>query len=223
MFFDPIQVFYPIPALAVVLWAIRRVKSVETAASRDLRLNGNEAASKLMDAAGRSSVSVRNVDGSLTDFLDPEHAEIRLSTRVYYGRTAETVAIAALEAGHAIIAPSTPILSLVRAYSRPLELYASTFFWVLFIASVLLGNVPFFLLSVVVLSVNVMVQCALLPTEFRAKRAVLPLIEECLNLDPGDRAIVIEALGASVYRGLPPTITGAFRETIPLVAHKLLR
>ena len=116
MFFDPIYIFFPIPALAFAFWAIRRHHSSRSEAqSRGVQLTGAEVALKVVRAAGLDSVRILKVDGSLTDTFDPRSQVVRLSTQVHQGRSLDSIAIAVHEAGQAIVAAENPIQALARA------------------------------------------------------------------------------------------------------------
>ena len=55
-----------------------------------------------MKAAGVENVAIEPVQGELSDHYDPAHKMLRLSPKVYGGRSLAAVGVAAHEAGHAI-------------------------------------------------------------------------------------------------------------------------
>ena len=62
-------------------------------------LTGQEVAQRLLDQGG-SSVTIRPVNGSLTDHFDPRNQTVGLSNSVYGSRSIAALAVAAHEIGH---------------------------------------------------------------------------------------------------------------------------
>ena len=224
MFFDPIYLFFPIPALAIVLWAIRRrLTSRRAARSRVISLTGGEAAFHLLRSATLGSLKIVNIDGNLTDMFDPQGRVLRLSTRVHHGGSLDAVAVALHEAGQAVAAAGHPIQALARGILLAIALYGSSLFWLLLASSFVLTNVPFYLAAVAVLTINVALQVAGLWLEGRAEREIAAHQGSGLGLESDDKAILDRACRSEALRSLTLTLTGTFRETIAVAYHKLLR
>lgn len=224
MFFDPIYLFSPMPALMLAAWAIGRMRSARNEAKgKMVGFTGAESASRVLSAAGLATVKIQKVEGSLSDHFDPVHQVIRLSNRVHEGRSLDVIAIAIREAGQAVDQPSHRISAFLRPNLLPLALLGSSLFWLLLLSSVVLSNVPFFLAAVGVLSLNVAVQVAGLPLEHRANRAISKSIDECLNLEASERPILQRSLDAEALRTLGLTLTGAFQEARLAASQRVLR
>ena len=94
-----------VPALAVAIWARRRVAGVASRADQpgvELPIDGAGAASATLEAGGAPGRSLVVAEGPLANFYDPSRRELRLSRAAFEGRTPEAVGIAAHEAGHAL-------------------------------------------------------------------------------------------------------------------------
>jgi hypothetical protein len=65
-------------------------------------MTGAEAAAAILRGAGVEDVPVVRATGPLADFYDPARRELRLSARVFEGRSPAALAVAAHEAGHAL-------------------------------------------------------------------------------------------------------------------------
>ena len=110
LFFDPVMM-NPLFLLATLigvglsLWAQMRVKAnfakFEQVGVRS-GMTGAEAAAAVCRAGGARDVSIEPTRGMLTDHYDPRSKSLRLSEKVYGGRSISAIAVAAHEAGHAI-------------------------------------------------------------------------------------------------------------------------
>ncbi len=94
-----------LPVFAFALWAQNRVRAtyreyLEVPGARGL--TGAEAARRLLDAAGLSSVGIETVDGELSDHYDPRGRVLRLSDGNHRGRSLAALGVSCHEAGHAI-------------------------------------------------------------------------------------------------------------------------
>lgn len=67
-----------------------------------LSMSGAEVAKRMLENNGIYDVTIRPVEGSLTDHYNPTDKTVNLSHDVYYGRSVSAVAVAAHETGHAI-------------------------------------------------------------------------------------------------------------------------
>lgn len=67
-----------------------------------LSMSGAEVAKRMLENNGICDVTIRPVEGSLTDHYNPTDKTVNLSHDVYYGRSVSAAAVAAHETGHAI-------------------------------------------------------------------------------------------------------------------------
>ncbi|MDR1706286.1 MAG: zinc metallopeptidase [Clostridiales bacterium] len=94
-----------IAAMIFSLYAQFRVHSIYKKHSRTENkkgLTGAEAAQKLLESGGITSMTIEEIPGSLTDHYDPRSEVLRLSKEVMNGKSLSALGIAAHEAGHAL-------------------------------------------------------------------------------------------------------------------------
>ena len=103
-YFDPTYILLIIGVL-LSLAASAKLKST-FAYYRRVRsasgLTGEEAARRILMAAGITDVQVRAISGSLTDHYDPRNKTVNLSQDIYGQTSLAAVGVAAHECGHAI-------------------------------------------------------------------------------------------------------------------------
>lgn len=105
MFFSPEYMFISLIGMAIVFIPQLLVKSTysrytQVAAARNM--TGADVAISILQNAGVHDVSVEPTRGELTDHYDPSQKIIRLSEKIYYGKSLSSYGIAAHEVGHAI-------------------------------------------------------------------------------------------------------------------------
>ena len=104
-YFDPLFFLFAIPPLILGLWAQSRVRSAFNKYSKvptSTRMNGAQAARRILDGHGMQHVAVERVQGRLSDHYDPRSKTLRLSEEVYGTPSLAAVGVAAHEAGHAL-------------------------------------------------------------------------------------------------------------------------
>lgn len=100
-----------------------------------LRESGAEVAARMLRENGVSGVSIRQVQGRLTDFYNPTDRSLNLSADVYGGRSVAAAAVAAHETGHALQHAQAYAGLKLRTALVPLQNISSTVLNVIFIAS----------------------------------------------------------------------------------------
>ena len=106
MRFDPMYfILVLLPSMALSGGAAWLVKSRFAKYSKVPSRNGytgQQAAQKLLDAAGITDVRIVRVDGTLTDHYNPTNKSLALSTPVFDQTSIAAIGVATHEAGHAI-------------------------------------------------------------------------------------------------------------------------
>ena len=105
MFFDPMYFVFLIPALILTMFAQWRVKSTYQKYSQipnQQRIPGAQAARRLLDSAGLTSVQIEHVPGQLSDHYDPTSKTLRLSDGVINNASVAALGVVAHECGHAV-------------------------------------------------------------------------------------------------------------------------
>lgn len=104
-YFNPLYILISIPALLLGIFAQIKVKSAFSKYSKisnEEGLTGAQAARIILDSMGLYNVDIERVTGFLSDHYDPRHRKLRLSPKVFDGRSIASLGIAAHEVGHAI-------------------------------------------------------------------------------------------------------------------------
>jgi Zn-dependent membrane protease YugP len=194
------------------LWAQMKVKrtfkrysEVPTANG----LTGAQAAASVMSAEGVTGVSIRPVEGRLSDHYDPRSKTLNLSADVGQAATVAALGVAAHEAGHAVqdargYKPMRIRQTLVPAATIGSQLWIFPAFLGLIIGSLGLVNIGLVLFLAVVVF-----QLVTLPVEFDASRRALVALEGGGLLSTGEldgaRAVLraaaltyVAALAASI-------------------------
>lgn len=103
--YDLLFILATVVGMGLTLWAQVRVKSAfakyEKVGVRS-GMTGAEAAAAVCRAGGAVGVTIEPTKGFLSDHYDPRDKTLRLSEKVYGGRSISSIAVAAHEAGHAI-------------------------------------------------------------------------------------------------------------------------
>lgn len=122
-------------AFALLSWIVSsRLKSKFKKYSQvPLPYTGAEVAAMMLRQNGISNVSIRPVDGTLTDFYNPADRSVNLSSDVYGSRTVAAAAVAAHETGHALQHAVGYRGMALRTALVPLQNVSSTILNVIFI------------------------------------------------------------------------------------------
>jgi Zn-dependent membrane protease YugP len=199
------------------LWAQLRVKSAFRKYSEVPTSNGMtgaDAAAAVLRTSGLSDVSIRPVEGSLTDHYDPRSRTLNLSPDVGQAATVAALGVAAHEAGHAIQDARHYWPMRVRQTLVPAAQVGSSLWFLPVLLGFLLGSVGLINVGLILFSAIVVFQLVTLPVEFDAsKRALAALTGQGL-LAPaevdGARAVLraaaltyvagfVAALGQLIY------------------------
>ncbi len=173
MILDPLYFLIAAPGLLLALYASFKVKSTfarydRVALSRPM--SGAEVARELLRRAGIRDVRVEPHDGFLTDHYDPSARVVRLSGRVFSGRSVSAVGVAAHEVGHAIQhARRYAPMRLRQQLVGPANL-GSNFAYLAIIAGFLLGSLVMVWGGIILFTAVVAFQAVTFPVEWDASR-----------------------------------------------------
>jgi uncharacterized protein len=162
------------------LWAqmqVRRTFKRYSAIPTANGLTGAQAAASVMSAEGVTDVSIRPVEGRLSDHYDPRSKTLNLSADVGQAATVAALGVAAHEAGHAVqdargYKPMRIRQTLVPAATIGSQLWIFPAFLGLIIGSLGLVNIGLVLFLAVVVF-----QLVTLPVEFDASKRALVALE----------------------------------------------
>jgi uncharacterized protein len=168
-----------IPVFIFALWAQNRVQSTYARYSRvpaARGLTGNEAARRLLDAAGLSAVAIERIGGNLTDHYDPRKRVLRLSEANYDGRSVAALGVSCHEAGHAVQHARGYSPLQARQAIWPVARFGSTLAMPLFFLGFLFRFPMLMDAGIVVYAVAAVFTLVTLPVEFDASNRAVQLL-----------------------------------------------
>ncbi len=180
LYFDPLYFLILAPSLLLSVVAQFWIKSsfAKYGQVPNRRgVTGQEAARRILAAAGLSGVRIEAAQGHLSDHYDPRSKVLRLSPDVYSRASIAAVGVAAHEAGHALqdargYAPMKVRAALVPAAQWGSQLAIPILILGFFIQA--MGLVKF---GILLFSAAVLFQVVTLPVEFNASRRALLALE----------------------------------------------
>jgi Zn-dependent membrane protease YugP len=195
-----------LPSMALSGGAAWLVKSRFAKYSRVPSRNGytgQQAAQKLLDAAGISDVRIVRVDGSLTVHYNPTNKTLALSTPVFGETSLAAIGVATHEAGHAIqhatsyaalgwrsmLVPAANIGSKFGRYGMMIGL-------AIIAASPVVGQ-WIFIAGAALFSLLCLFQLVTLPVEFNASNRAKQLVVESGIVSPQEREGIDKVLNAA--------------------------
>ncbi len=210
-FIDPLYLIIVGPAILFALWAQWKVKSAFSANSErraSSGLTGAEAARKMLDHAGLSSVEIDRSEGHLSDHYDPQEKKLALSPDVHDKRTLSAVGVACHEAGHAIQDAEGYLALNLRNAVVPLASIGSNLAFPLILIGILLQMMQLVWVGIIGFSAVVLFQLINLPVEFNASSRAKEQLAQ-LNIIRGsqEQQGVEDVLSAAALTYVAATIT----------------
>ena len=146
------------------------------------RLTGAEAAQRVLQHNGVTSVRIERVAGNLTDHYDPSTNVIRLSDSVYTSTSTAAIGVACHEAGHAVQYAQNYAPIKLRAAIIPITNFGSKLAMPLILAGILFTYMGRFstvliYLGIAAFGLSFLFQIITLPVEFNASRRAMQAIE----------------------------------------------
>jgi len=201
MFFNFNYYIFMAPALILMLIAQWYVNSAYRKWSRvqnSRRITGEEAAQRLIRAAGLYGVELEGVSGDLTDHYDPRKKVLRLSRGVAQSPSVASLAIAAHELGHAQQDAEDYLPLRFRSAIVPMVNIGSTLGWIMILAGLFFQFTQLAWLGVAFFSGGAIFALATLPVELNASaRARRMLADTGLISDPQEERGVRNVLNAA--------------------------
>jgi len=138
-------------------------------------LTGRDVAERMLADNGIRDVSVKSVNGELTDHYNPMNKTINLSSEVYHGSNISAAAVAAHECGHAVQHAKAYAWLNLRSALVPVVSFASRWVqWVLLAGIILVNAFPHLLLSGIILfGMITLFSFITLPVEINASKRAL--------------------------------------------------
>ena len=189
MFFNPTYWLYIAPGLLLVMFTSWYVKAAYKKWSRvpaSSRMNGNQAAQRLINAGGLYDVQIEGVRGEMTDHYDPRSKTLRLSQGVAQGASVASLAIAAHELGHAQQDAEGYFPLQIRSAMVPMVNIGSNLGWILIMAGLLLNWINVAWLGVAFFAGGALFALMTLPVEFNASARAKRLLAETGIIQTGE-------------------------------------
>ncbi len=160
-----------VPALALALGAWIRLGPIRRRPSPTApapAITGGEAAAAILGASGVEGVAIVPAPGPLADFYDPARRELRLSPKAFEGRSAAALAVAAHEAGQAMLSRRVAALRTLLVFAAA---WASTAGWIAVASGLIFVTARLALWGSLLVAGSALAGLALLPIGLAANRS----------------------------------------------------
>nr|WP_296156906.1 zinc metallopeptidase [uncultured Blautia sp.] len=174
-------------------------------------LTGEQAARRILMAAGITDVAVRSIPGSLTDHYDPRTRTVNLSQDIYGQTSLAAIGVAAHECGHAIQHATNYAPLDFRSALVPVANFGSNLSWPIFIIGLFAGLRPLTTAGIVLFSLAVLFQLVTLPVEINASSRALKMLQST------------GILGSDETKGARKVLTAAAMTYVAALAASILQ
>lgn len=171
-------------------------------------------ARNILDSYGLQNITVRHIDGNLTDHFDPRSNEVALSDSTFFSTSVAAIGVAAHEVGHAVQHNTNYLPIKLRSIFVPVAQIGSKGWMILFLLGMFMGISFLVDAGVILFGCVVLFQLLTLPVEFNASRRALNVIksQELLEKDEIDGARKTLSAAAMTYvAGLMVALTQFIR------------
>jgi uncharacterized protein len=169
-----------VPPLLLGLWAQFRVKATfkqySTVRPRN-GMSGADAAAAVLRSAGLTDLSIRPIDGHLTDHYDPRSRTLNLSADVGQASSVAAMGVAAHEAGHAVQDARHYWPMRVRQTLVPAAQFGQSLWMLPVFIGLILQSTGLVTIGLVLFGAVVLFQLVTLPVEFDASRRALVALQ----------------------------------------------
>ena len=146
-------------------------------------MSGAEAARRILDKNGLSTIKINRVPGNLSDNYNPANRTLNLSQEVYDGKSISSVSVACHEVGHAIQHSKNYIPLKLRNSIVPAVNFASSAAWPLIILGIIMSSQSvmggvLFNIGVITFMVVVAFHLITLPVELNASSRAIGEMRE---------------------------------------------
>lgn len=167
-----------IPAVLLSAFAQWQVSSTFAKYSRQPAMAGLSGAQAAAELARRHRVpvSIRRVEGTLSDHFDPRTDTLALSPEVYQGRSLASLGVAAHELGHALQKQTGYFPLKLRAGLVPIANFGSSMSIMLFLVGMVMHAEALQLAGILLFTGAVLFTLVTLPVEFDASARAMKLL-----------------------------------------------
>jgi Zn-dependent membrane protease YugP len=179
------------------LWAQMKVKRTFAKYSQVAPHNGMtgaDAAAAVLRSSGLPNLSIRAIEGRLTDHYDPRNRTLNLSADVGQASSLAALGVAAHEAGHAIQDAKRYTPMRIRQALVPAAQFGSSMWFLPVVIGLIIGATGLVTIGLILFAAVVLFQLVTLPVEFDASKRALASLETqgLLAADelPGARSVL---------------------------------
>lgn len=210
-YFDPMYIVFLAPAMILAAWAKMRVMSAYNDGSQvqaSSGMTGAQTAQRILDIYGIQNVRIESINSFLGDHYDSRQKVLRLSPKVYNGRSLAALGIAAHEVGHAIQDAKNYGPLVVRNGLVPLASTGSTLSMILIMAGLFIQAFSWLAIAGVALfGTVVLFQIVNLPVEFNASSRARAILVDHGIVSPMEDKTVGKVLNAAAMTYVAATLT----------------
>lgn len=200
---DLSYLLYMLPALILSFWAQSKVKGAFKKWSQvpnTHKVTGMETAEHLKPRVGLQNVSLKRIQGTLTDHYDPRNDSLALSQGIADVPSIAAMAIAAHELGHAMQDKEGYGPMRLRSAIVPIVSFGSNIGIILFMIGLALQITGLTWLGVLLFSGTALFSLVTLPVEFDASKRARKMLEDTgLVVSEQDRKGVDDMLSAAAW------------------------
>lgn len=192
-------------AIALISYIVQqRLNKIMSSASKvgiAHGLRGKDVAELMLSQNGVTGVTVKCIDGFLSDHYDPVSKTISLSRDIYNGNNVAAAAVAAHETGHAIQHAVGYQPLKMRSKLVPIVSFSSKLLsWILLAGIILIELVPGILLAGICLfAVTTLFSFITLPVELNASQRALSWLGKTGIVARRDEQVAEKALRSAAY------------------------
>lgn len=172
-------------------------------------MTGREVAEKMLYDNDIHNVTVRMVQGTLTDHYNPTNRTLNLSPDVYNGTSVAAAAVAAHECGHAVQHATAYSWLTIRSMLVPVVSFSNRWVsWVLLAGVLLISKFPQLLLAGIILfAVTTLFSVVTLPVEINASKRALVWLNSHNITSPDTHKYAESALRSAAYTYVVAALT----------------
>jgi Zn-dependent membrane protease YugP len=163
------------------------------------RINGKDAARKILNSNGLEKVDIYKVAGSSTDHYDPRNKTVSLSNSIYEESSISSIAVAAHECGHAIQDKISYSFMRFRSKMVPVVNITSSISSIFIVLGFFTEVIGFIKIGILLLLVGLLFQLITLTVEFDASRRAKEELYKLGLVDEKERKGVTKVLNAAAF------------------------
>ncbi len=188
-------IFIPVLAQLYVKSCYSKYSGIKNESS----ITGVEAARKILDNNGLQDITIKKINGTLTDFYNPLDKSISLSSDIYSDKSVASIAIAAHEVGHAIQDKEKYSFMVIRSKIVPVVNFSSKISTIFIVLGLILEIVDLYYIGIILLLVGLVFQLITLPVEFNASKRAKEELKKYHIITDKDSNGVTKTLKAAAY------------------------